>query len=360
LFIRIAFWSHTLLGLSLGLVMLALGLTGSVLVYRPELERAMYPQFFALEEKPTGASLDQALAAAQAHAGTKATSVRLSATTNEALEFSFRLPDRRTMRVYVDANTSQVLGTRQTDWILTLHAFHHDLFAPGTGRKVLGYLGWALVALAGTGLATLLRRSTVAAQAFREPWSARSLHYVTGAVALPVLLIIALTSTAFTWGSQYRSLLRVMSGAAVEESPKGNSTGAEVAGVEQVLAAARAALPDAEATLIRIPERTGDPIVVRFRADGDMRRIGNHQVWVEPDTLKVLRVSGGSRRTLDVRVSDSFFPLHTGEFGGELTRFLWAAAGLAPGFLFLSGFLVWMRRVRPNRNTVQSARAMTA
>jgi uncharacterized iron-regulated membrane protein len=38
-------------------------------------------------------------------------------------------------------------------------------------------------------------------------------------------------------------------------------------------------------------------------------------------------------------------PLHRGNFGGAAVKVLWVVAGLAPGVLFLLGFVIWRQRL---------------
>jgi uncharacterized iron-regulated membrane protein len=48
-------------------------------------------------------------------------------------------------------------------------------------------------------------------------------------------------------------------------------------------------------------------------------------------------------------------PLHFGTFAGHWSRIAWILVGLMPGVLFLTGFLMWWRRV-PGRMLRSSAK----
>jgi uncharacterized iron-regulated membrane protein len=50
-------------------------------------------------------------------------------------------------------------------------------------------------------------------------------------------------------------------------------------------------------------------------------------------------------------------PLHFGTFGGWPVKVLWSVFGLAPSLLFLTGFLMWWRRVVRRRVDSALARA---
>ena len=59
----------------------------------------------------------------------------------------------------------------------------------------------------------------------------------------------------------------------------------------------------------------------------------------------------GNRRRPEIHYSGgdqiirTFLGAHFGNFGGLGTRILWAAIGLAPPFLFVTGALMWWNRV---------------
>ena len=44
-----------------------------------------------------------------------------------------------------------------------------------------------------------------------------------------------------------------------------------------------------------------------------------------------------------------FIDLHFGRFGGLSIRILWVILGLLPAALFLTGFIVWWKRMRQKR-----------
>ena len=44
-----------------------------------------------------------------------------------------------------------------------------------------------------------------------------------------------------------------------------------------------------------------------------------------------------------------FIDLHFGRFGGLTIRVLWVILGLLPAALFVTGFMVWWKRVWPSR-----------
>jgi uncharacterized iron-regulated membrane protein len=66
---------------------------------------------------------------------------------------------------------------------------------------------------------------------------------------------------------------------------------------------------------------------------------------------KVLRVRDGRRPNPAELVLDWIGPLHFGSYGGLFTRVMYVFVGLAPGGLFLTGFWLWLRKLRRRRVT---------
>ncbi len=53
---------------------------------------------------------------------------------------------------------------------------------------------------------------------------------------------------------------------------------------------------------------------------------------------------------------DAFNPLHYGTFSGLPTRILYIFVGLAPTFLFVTGFVMWRYRYRPKLHSSHHTR----
>jgi uncharacterized iron-regulated membrane protein len=80
-------------------------------------------------------------------------------------------------------------------------------------------------------------------------------------------------------------------------------------------------------------ERTGTLMIVDFdRRDGHL-----------------LRELNPTNAPAGVRLMLLFRPLHFGAWGGPAMRVLWVLVGLAPGGLFVTGFLLWWRRALRKR-----------
>lgn len=112
---------------------------------------------------------------------------------------------------------------------------------------------------------------------------------------------------------------------------------------------------------VGLPRKSDDDISVRKKLPGDWRLTGSNYVHLDQYTGRVLSVERHSERSRGERFLRAMFPLHVGTFGGWFTRILWAALGLVPALLFVTGFLMWSNRVvRPRLLALRSGEATLA
>jgi uncharacterized iron-regulated membrane protein len=107
---------------------------------------------------------------------------------------------------------------------------------------------------------------------------------------------------------------------------------------------------------VRIQAPTGKEsgYLLSMHLPSDWRDDGDNRVLVDGQTATVLGVQLGSRMTMSSRVLDGMTGVHYGQYGGIATRVLALAIGLILPLLYLSGMLMWWKRV-----TLQRKRATT-
>lgn len=151
---RALFQVHLWTGIGLGLYMLVIGLTGSILVYRNELSRYYSPVPVVVEGSGEPLSADAITETARrAYPGYKVGSVTPGATANHAVEVTLSKDGdslRRNFHPFTGADLGDPLpaGYRLTKWLLDLH---DNLLAGETGRRVNGVGAVSLLVLCMTG-----------------------------------------------------------------------------------------------------------------------------------------------------------------------------------------------------------------
>lgn len=346
---RLLKWLHLWVGLSAGLLFAVLGLTGTLLAYQPELLAAR-PEFAGVEASPLAA----ATVLPQLQADTRGVS-------------SVDLPKpglpvwqayaRDGLRLYLHPADGRVLLTRsvEDDPVLWLRALHTHLLAGKNGDAVLGVFGIATVFLLLSGLylwwpqpGALLESLRWRTQPPLRRWL--SWHRSLGALTFPLLLLLALTGVLMIYDGFARSSLGWVFGDAGQVKPPAALPPQPDRRIDwdAVLAAAQAALPQAQLRRVGLPRADNAVVAIRARAPGEWHPVGRSTIWLDPYQAKVLRVMDATAQGNGLRLSYALYPLHMGGGLGETYRTAVAAAGVLPTLLLITGFLFWRRRRRRN------------
>jgi len=149
---------HLWLGLSLGALLVLIGLSGSAMIFRYELERVFFPSLTHSNTAGT-VDLDACLAAAQAINPQKSVrTLRLPVDSDGTFEW-LTIPIGQTTKeqattVYTDPHTCAVLGTRgpRKDVMSFLVNFHHALLLGKNGAYLQTCVALATIFMAISGL----------------------------------------------------------------------------------------------------------------------------------------------------------------------------------------------------------------
>ncbi|WP_454732118.1 MULTISPECIES: PepSY-associated TM helix domain-containing protein [Cupriavidus] len=372
--------THLYIGLSLGLLFIMLGLTGTTIAWRDELDALINPELLT-------ATADVPMPLAQATI--KAVAGRLEADPRYGRPRMLMLPssprevfvawyplkgpggEGRSRQVMVDPVTLAVKGERiwgqpglsRPLLMPTLFQLHHYLLSGETGRTILGVTGMLVLVLVVAGVLLWLPKPRPRAllRAFRishgGSWSRfnYSLHRTAGIFAAPVLATMAFSG----WYLNLPKWVTPIVASVMTVTPPGKPVsapapaGTPLLDITQAVAAARGLYPAAEVTRVSFPRKPGDPFEVRLRQPGEVRRdTGATRLWLDAHTGQRVAV----RDPLKAPAGDTFlnwmYPLHTGEAFGLPGRIFISVFGLAPLAFGLTGFLIWWKRRRGHRRHV--------
>lgn len=347
---------HSVLGLIAGLGLLVIGLTGSLLMFTPEIDGALRPEVVRVTPPEGGRRLpmDELVGKmASTFPGHELMGWVPAWDRGESDLVWVKLPgeDEHWLSSRIDPFTGRVLSRPAesaetfTGWILELH---YTLLADHTGMFVAGLFGLVLVIL---GISGLWLYRDFFRHFFRLRWRCSTrilfsdLHKFVGINTVVFNLILGFTGA---WWN-----LSHVIGHLYEETPVETSSG-EASPTPSKWASMDGMMHDATRRIAgfrvnyigfpRVPEKAfflygehGDAGVLRsphgsmvsYEADGTFREASD--------------IREGSLWT---QIQDSFVPLHFGNFGGWPVRLLWCLGGLAPGTLAVSGFLIWRSRHR--------------
>lgn len=340
-------WTHTWIGLVAGLIIAVVSLTGSVIVFRTEIELASSargaggPGVVGLDELTRQVALTRP--------GAQVRRVRFPTQAGDPFIVQVESAGRQE-RLVCEASTGRVLGPLKSglvDWTIDLH---RNLLAGRTGRKAVGVVGIVLFTLAATGMWLWLSgaRKWKAWISVRPQGGSRRFHFelhrAAGLWSYGLLTVVSFVGIGLAYPDTFRNALRHMTGepAAAKAPRVAKSASMALRTLDEYLRMGTSAMPDGIPTELRLPEGDKGPVDLRLRRAGDLSPSGNH-VYLEPVTGRVRAVSKLADQPLATRIFSAFAPIHYGEFGGLPVKIVWGLLGLMPSVLFVTGLITWWR-----------------
>jgi uncharacterized iron-regulated membrane protein len=352
---------HLWLGLTLGALMVLAGVTGALLVFYVEIDRALHP---ALQVAGHAGPADWDRAAATLHAAFPARTGpwRLELTGGDgAIPARYYHPAERPGPVHAPLLAwlspdgrrvlrSEFWGDGGMTWIYDLH-YHLQL--GNLGGTVFGWAGLALAALLASGLWAWWPRGSWAKALRFKPHAPRvrrlyDWHKLAGLAGLPLLLVVTVTGVMLALPDETDSLLAPMLGRAQAAPAQraDEASGADIA-VSRAVVAAEAAMPGARAVWVEIPGQGQRAYRIRLGQAADPSpRFPHSWVLVDRHSGAVLAMADVARGgPMDVLLK-WLHPLHDGSAAGLPLRLAVLLAGLAPVALYVTGLWRWWIRRR--------------
>lgn len=374
---------HTYSALVLGILFSLLGLSGSWLVYYPELDTWL----LSVDTRATGSAVvswQRVLDASDAAMGAG------SGMTSILLPFGDRGPVRvmsqtgpemasmQYAQAYLDPGTARVLAHKQVlspdqPWQHNISgvaaAIHMGLFAGSVGYIIIGGLGICLLLTTLTGLGVWWPRGPWRRSAFIVTSKANSpafiahLHRVSGLYMTLLLLVMSVSGVYLG----FRPWIDAAMGRIVSVTSQLGFAHAHVADeaghaaqqhgsdyldrvdLDRAIAAARGRFPDRELKAIRIMRGPMTSYLISLAAfDGSTRVAGTTDVLVDARGA-VLESRNPDRESAFDFLSRWLRPFHLGNVFGPIGRALVFISGLLPLGFFATGVWIWLRRTQRAR-----------
>jgi uncharacterized iron-regulated membrane protein len=343
---------HLCVGVGISLLLVAIGLSGSLLVWHDRLDALIHPARYSVGDGPARPASDH-LAAAGAAVGTEFQPfvVRFPDSAPSPVTVSARGTSReggarpRILTVYLDPATARVFDVVdfRSSFIGILHRFHENLTVPEyNGRDIVGWAGVAMLTMSLTGLYLWWPRGGRWVRGFRwrrGPGILSNLHHVLGVWISVPLAVVSLTGIYLGFPAQGRAVLS--SFAAMTPQQRGGF-GAPLSrqtrlSSDQALDAALAAVPDGQPAAIFLPTRQSQAWRVQLRqGEGDAR------VTVLVDdrsgTTTARQPLAGDRVAAWIRW------IHEGSRGGAIWQVVVFLCGIFPLVFAVTGTAIWLQR----------------
>jgi uncharacterized iron-regulated membrane protein len=351
------FQIHLWVGVLLALYAVLIGLTGSALVFYPQIRNWQDSDVLSVSDSGVRLNPDQIIASVNAfQPGVHIMSLRMPA---EPLS-TFRLSTGQMGRgkeIYVHPFTGRVLAVRvpRHDFLHWLQRLHFDLLADKTGRLVNASAGLLMVVLAITGIIiwwpgrSLWRRALKINTATKWKRLNYDIHNSLGFFSMAFAVLISLTGAYYGWPKETQELLsRVSPVRQKAPAPKIPTAKHEShpLPLTQLTAIAHSQFPHAWVSTISFPHQHGQPYRFTLLESGPRQYQWSNAVYLDPASGRVLRLDAVAGRSFGDAIIAWIPPLHFGSFaGGNYVATLWLLLGLTPAILGASGLLMWWNRV---------------
>ena len=372
-------WLHRYVGLATALFLTIAALTGSAIVFMPEIDTWLNPSLFRVQ--PTGLTLPVSELVSRfeksyPHLKVAVLSVPLGQEDSVFVFVESRLPatELENNQFFIDQYSGAVLGQRfygaaridAAHVMPFLRRVHYSLHIPGAwGIWFMGVVALAWTVDCFIGLYLTFPRSWPFWKNWRPMWRVKrkarryrlnlDLHRVAGLWLWLVLLLLAATSIALNLPSEvYRPVLSALlpTTPTIWEQPGPTSERTMIVGFEAALSQARleGSLRGWHQTPARIFSiSTRGVYLVQFSGEHEPG-FGRSQMWVDGHSGAIVRADrAGAGRAGDL-VDNLVLPIHTGQVAGLAGRVLIFVAGLAIALLSVTGTLVWFKK-RSARST---------
>jgi len=378
---RLVVQLHLWVGLTAGLVVSVVGLTGSLYVFAPEISAALNPDLLAPPAAGAGPALHARDVVARVEAATGGAVESVQWPLRERGTFQLKLFGRDAW-LYADPRTGAVLGgdggrasVRLVAWLLEVHT---SLTLGEVGYLITGGASLALaLALVSSGLFLWWpRRRAQLGPALVPRWRGATwrrrlfdLHNVAGAYASALMVVLALTGAYWSFPAAAQRLVDAVTNsppdaafpASPAEAPRSAwRPGARPLTLAAVLAATDTLFPGHARRNLWMTRDSAGVVYLSWIREPGIAAGGEYRpmAWLDQYTGAVVRRYDPARAPLGTRVTNVWLPpVHYGEVGGLATRLLAVAGGLAPGGLWVTGVVLWWRRRRRTRARRASPRA---
>jgi uncharacterized iron-regulated membrane protein len=342
---------HRWAGLSLGLLLALVALSGALLIVYKPVDRWIHPQLFAAAPHGAPATLDTVVATLRQAYGPDA-ALTLRPPREPGDTFWAYVDGRFHGIAYVDPGTGRLLGQRgeHEGAANVLFELHSSLLLGEAGRGVLAVLAATYLFLMVTGAVLWWParwRQAVAVQ-LRAGLTRGlfDLHKAGGAL-LGLLIAVSIASGAWMAWKPLAAWVTRAAGETPVVPPRVVPAGGAKASLEAMAVQVRQRFPEARVGYIAIGPRADQPVRWRLKLPRDPHPNGLTSLWFHPESGEWLATHRWDELHAGARHTSWIYPLHIGQLGGGLHQAANALLGATLAALGISGLWLWARRRRP-------------
>lgn len=376
---KVLFQIHWFFGITAGLVLALMGITGALYSFEDEILDAINPDVLFVQPQAQRLSLAEMVAKVEEQGKDTAAMFRIDVDGDRIAQVWFKpAPGQRrgemhNFNPYTGAFTEDAVGQDVFGFILNLHRF---LAAGEYGKQVTAACTLVLVFFCLSGLYLRWPRKPLNWRVWLTlDWAKKGrsfnwdLHSVFGTWCLIIYLLLAVTGLmwSYDWFSNGVTKLIGDPPVAGEQRRGGGPRPAPVQNDASPVAAVApdydaiwqtiktAAGPDLKTYNLRMPAAPGQMATVFYLLKTAPHPRALNQITLDPASGALKAVSRYTDKSLGGQLLVSNYALHTGSYFGLTGRIVVTVAALMMPLFFITGWLLYLDRRRKKRD-IRSAR----
>ena len=369
MFKKIIFQLHWFFGISAGLVLAVMGITGALYSFEGEITRALNAERWQIQPSAQGYLTPGELASRiEAATADRVTGLWVDGR-HDGPGMAFLAPppgERRGPRIVFDPYTGEVLAEPiGQDFFHLMLMLHRFLSMGEVGKQITAASTVALLFFCLSGIYLRWPRKALSWRTWLTlDWKKKGrsfnwdLHAVAGTWALLFYLCAGLTGLYWSYDWYREGLTRLLSDTPPEQRGEGRGQGGRQApsgsapevdydavwqGIQQ------AAGPKLIAWNLRLPPVAGQPATVFYMLDDADHVRAFNQFQIDPKSGEVSRHERYAEKSFKAQLLTSVYALHVGEYFGMPGRILMMLATGAMPLFFVTGWLLYLDRRRKKR-----------
>ncbi|MEO8778967.1 MAG: PepSY-associated TM helix domain-containing protein [Rhodanobacter sp.] len=352
---KMLFRVHLWIGTIVGLFIIAICISGSVLVFEQGLLNDT-PQL-PMSSVRGSATWDQLVdSALSANPDSRLADIDMRSASRRVVPISLSTGGQ-TVVVYVDSFTSQVLKQeilQRKHWFVeSMLALHTELALGESGAAAIGIAGALLFLMALIGIVLWWPGVRSWKRAIRINWRARwvginfDMHRTFGFWCFLLVAMWGITGAYFIFPEPFEHAIKVFSPMpSMTQLPSDWKPGDPVLSAGDLIQRAQNMYPRDKLAYLFMDTNRPHGLVKVFMSPRPWVPMEQLEdvVALHPATGAVLSNSSSAHWTAGERFSLVVYSLHFGDFGGLFLQTIWALLGLVPVVLVITGYAMWWNR----------------
>lgn len=367
---------HLWLALPFGIVITLICFSGATLVFEPEITRAIqHDVYYVTETRDSPLPMSELMETVKSTLPDSVAVTGVTVFADKERTYQVNLSKPRRTSVFIDQYSGEITGRNESigffstmfrlhRWLLDDSGWNSD--RPITGKLIVGISTILFVITLLTGVAIWWPRSRRSVRksltiSLRKGWEVfwRNLHVSGGMYALVIVLTMALTG--LTWSFEwYRTAFYAACGVenkSASESPGGDKKEMRQSGANAVSDTSttdfknwQGVYSELKSANPRAPRITvgSESASVTLGNSGNVRAADKY--GIDPASGKITSRTAYADSESAGKLQGWIYSIHTGNIAGVITKVLWMLGALFGATLPLTGYYIWICRVRKKRH----------